>query len=343
MAINRDVFNEERERSQQNRGASSVNFIGEGTYHHRVLEFTDPRGVVRFARKVVMWGRLGAGGKRQTVCVDRLATWGIDDAFTKAEELAGQHGHDWPYERRASYYVNAIDLNNRGGWRVERWQYPFTVWEAIGNMAADPNWADILEPEGGHAFAIVGKGKMLAREYTVTVDRHATPVPVELLPQICDPWAAIQDPGIEGQLRLLNMAVEDLWPNGWQEIEHVQPLVFQQPEPAPLRQQQAPPRQQGGPPPQQQYPQQSRQQAPVGGSGFFRAPPQQGQQPSPGTGGHYVPPVSQPVASDGPPAGSPPPTAGRAGPGPSQTPSASPAAAGNKPRGSLLAGLVRPG
>lgn len=278
MAVNREKLQREMENSRSERGGSGVNFVGEGTTVLRVLEFTDADGDQQFARKVVKWGSSGAGNKRKDLCVHRTATFGEDvpDAVEEYNALRTEQGHDSPYTARKQYYVNAIDVNEKGK-KVEIWGLPTSVWEQISVVVCDDNWADVLEPETGHCFIIKGSGKGLDREYHVTVDRNPWPVSDDLMQQVVDPLTKVKDVGLEGQCRLLGVAMEDLWPDGGASLENVDSMTGGEeasaPPPsapsrgssaaptraAPARQpQEAPSRAAGGPPPSRPLPTPSR-------------------------------------------------------------------------------------
>lgn len=240
MAINREAAQQEMETSRSERGGSGVNFIGKGTVLLRVLEFTDNEGCVRFARKVVKWGK-NVGAKRKDVSVHRRATFGDDvpDAIEKLEELMSEQGQESPYKARKQYYVNAIDLNQKTK-KVERWALPTSVWEDITAVACNDQWSDVLEPETGHAFSIVGTGEGLGRSYTTTVERSPWPVPADLMSQVIDPLTMVMDPGLEGQCVLVGSSVAELYGDG-AELENVESLtgnegqVAPPPAPSPVR------------------------------------------------------------------------------------------------------------
>jgi hypothetical protein len=309
MALNREKLQQDMEKSKSERGGSGINFVGKGTLVLRVLEFTDQDGDQQFARKVVKWGSTGAGNKRKDLCVHRSATFGEDvpDAVQAYGDLLASRGQDSPYTARKQYFVNGIDVNAKQK-KVEIWGLPTSVWEQISVVAINEQWSDVLEPETGHAFVIVGTGDGLDREYTVTVDRNPWPVSAELMQQVIDPLEKAVDVGLEAQCRLLGVSMEEIFPDGV-ELENVDSMTG----PPPAAETPAPP------PPTRSTPPATTRTAPAAGG----APARQAQ------GG-----TSR--AAGGPPAPRPLPPPSRTAPTP-------PVAPGNKPAasGGLIRGLAR--
>lgn len=221
MAIDRDAMREQLAKAKAARNQGFAQRLKDGTTNLRVLEFVDDTGNPQFARTVSQF-RFASDTKK--TILDRQRTFGASCAATKLHE-----GNESPFQRRqTTYYVNAINIDKTPH-KMEIFSLPTSVWEAIAEMLVGEEWSDVLEPTSGHAFAITRSGKELETEYSVVVGRKPWPVSEELQGQIKDPYSAVKDPGLVGQCEAMSLTVEDVFPDGIDELEMVEPIVTGEP------------------------------------------------------------------------------------------------------------------
>ena len=227
MAIDRDALKKQLADQKARRDGTFVQYIKKDeTRNLRIVEFVDQDGNNQFSRTVVHFR--SADGKK--TFIDRKRTFGAACAATRMDEIASEAGEPSPFQRRQTqYYANAVDLNKTPH-KMQMFALPATVWEIIATMLVSEEWENVLEPESGHPFVITRSGAGLDTTYTCTVGRKSFPVSEELLKQVKDPYSAVGDSGIEGQCRELGVKIEDIFPDGVDGMEMVEPITFGQEE-----------------------------------------------------------------------------------------------------------------
>ncbi len=222
MAINREALKKTLADNKARREAGNIRYIGEGkTVNLRVLEFVDENGESQFARTVVHFRR---SAQNKDNIINRQKTFGASCACTRLAEMLAESGEPSPFQNQQTrYYVNAINVDQNPP-KVEIWALPTSVWEALATMLVSDDWQDILEPKTGHAIMVQRTGKGLDTEYPTSPARKPWPVSDALLKQVKDPLKAIADPGIVGQCEALGIPVEDIFPEGTEDLELPDPI-----------------------------------------------------------------------------------------------------------------------
>lgn len=210
MAVDRKAMQEEVQAAKERRAQGTIRWLKKDAVTNlRVLEFPDENGRVIFARAYARFQY--PGGKKSMM--DRQRTYGLPCAATQVQDMADEGKMESPFDkRRTSFLVKAIDTDAKGS-KIETWEIPMTVWEAIAEHALSDEWKDVLEPEAGHVFSISKSGSGLDTEYKVVVGRQPWPVSAKLLEGLTDPLYDLADPGIEGQCAELGVEPTELWPN----------------------------------------------------------------------------------------------------------------------------------
>ncbi|MFA5445011.1 MAG: hypothetical protein WC262_08605 [Bacteroidales bacterium] len=203
MAIDRKALLEEMNKAKAASGR--VRFLKKNsTTTLRIVEYNDPESETgkSFWRKVGYHARAGNFGGKMDICRD--VTFGQPCVHCLLNKIASENGEDQPFVTRIRYLVTAFDANEQRP-RLAAWEFPTTVWEAIGGLLLTDDWQDLLDPKTGHAVAIRKEGAGLDTSYTVGPTRNPIPIPPDVMKTIKDPKDSMDDPGFEGQCRILGV------------------------------------------------------------------------------------------------------------------------------------------
>lgn len=225
MAIDRESIRGTLADVKSRRDMSGMKFIPKDkTTNLRVMEFIGPNGKMNFAFPISHFN-LDQTGKKQVL--NRAVTFGATCAATKIQSLVDENKMENPFHRsRNSFAIIAMNVDAKP-LKLEVWQIPTTVWEAMAEVGMKDEWADIFEAEAGTPFAVSKSGTGLDTEYSCVPNRKPVPIPAALIKALGDPleaiYAGIKDPGLEAQCAVLGVTIEDLFGND--DLTEVEPIT----------------------------------------------------------------------------------------------------------------------
>lgn len=208
MAIDRKALLEELNRAKAASGR--VRFLKKNstTTLRIVASLVDPETQGEsFYRKVAYHAKSGDTGSKLVLCRD--LTYDQPCAYCLINKAAQEAGEGQIYATRVRYLMAAFDTSEARP-RLQTWEIPTTVFEAIGALLLSDDWNDLLDVKEGHPVTIGKSGAGFDTTYTVGPARKPLPVDSALLKTVVDPLTALDDPGFEGQCKILGIDPSEL-------------------------------------------------------------------------------------------------------------------------------------
>ncbi len=216
MAVNRDKVKKQMADSAE-RGGKFRYLPKDSTNALRILEYIDAECDQMFAQPMVEHREVDQkGGKSLGIC--KRDTFGQPCVFCKINQKLSDVGEERKYNSRTRYVVNAADINEDKQ-EIRLWVVPVSVFDQLAEYVTDDEWADVLEPKKGYAFAIKREGAGLDTTYSVMAKKNPYPVDAKLAKQTTDPLDTIPNIDLGVECSNLGYELEDLFDDS--ELEEI--------------------------------------------------------------------------------------------------------------------------